>query len=129
MTWIVELGKEFEPEFGDLPEDVQDELLARTRLLQQFGPQLGRPTVDTLRGSKHANMKELRFNTADGVWRAAFAFDPKRRAIVLVAGDKSGGSEKHFYKQLIGKADARFDAHLAEIKTQEQKEKKKKQRN
>jgi hypothetical protein len=127
MKWIVELGDDFEPEFADLPKDVQDEFLARARLLQQFGPQLGRPTVDTLKGSKHANMKELRFNAADGVWRAAFAFDPERRAIVLVAGDKSGGSEKHFYKQLIGKADTRFDAHLVRIKSQEQKEKKKKQ--
>jgi hypothetical protein len=121
MKWIVELGDEFEPEFADLPKDVQDELLAKTRLLQQFGPQLGRPTVDTLKGSKHANMKELRFNAVNGVWRAAFAFDLRRRAIVLVAGDKSGGSEKYFYRQLIGKADARFDAHLARIKFQKRK--------
>lgn len=128
MKWIVELGDAFEAEFADLPSDVQDELLARTRLLQQFGPQLGRPTVDTLKGSKHANMKELRFNAADGVWRAAFAFDPKRRAIVLVAGDKSGGSEKHFYRQLIDKADARFDSHLARIKAHEHKEKREKKR-
>lgn len=128
MKWIVELGDEFEPEFADLPNEVQDELLARTRLLQQFGPQLGRPTVDTLKGSKHANMKELRFNAADGVWRAAFAFDPKRRAIVLVAGDKSGGGEKHFYRQLIAKADVRFDGHLSRIKAQERKENTKKQR-
>jgi hypothetical protein len=55
------------------------------------------------------------------VWRAAFAFDPKRRAILLVAGDKSGGSEKRFYKQLIAKADERFDAHIARLKTKERK--------
>ena len=84
--------------------------------------------MDTLSGSKHANMKELRFNAAGGVWRAAFAFDPKRNAIVLVAGDKSGGSQKRFYKGLIGKADARFDAHLARLKAQEPKEKKRKER-
>src|SRR6266496_4127905 len=69
-----------------------------------------------LKGSRHANMKELRFDAADGVWRVAFAFDPKRKAILLVAGDKSGGSEKRFYRQLIDKADARFDAHLSKIK-------------
>src|SRR6266513_2407022 len=120
--WIVEIGDEFKPEFDALSEEVQDELLAKTRLLQQFGPQLGRPTVDTLNGSKHANMKELRFNAADGVWRAAFAFDPGRKAIVLVAGDKSGGSEKRFYKQLIQKADARFDAHLRQIAKKERRE-------
>lgn len=126
MKWIVEIGDEFKPEFDDLPEGVQDELLARARLLQQFGPQLGRPAVDTLNGSKHANMKELRFNACDGVWRAAFAFDPTRKAVVLVAGDKSGGSEKRFYQRLVGKADARFDAHLARLETQQRKASKQK---
>ena len=88
-------------------------MLAHARLLEEFGPQLGRPRVDTLNGSKHANMKELRFNADDGVWRVAFAFDPKRKAILLVCGDKSGGSEKRFYKRLIKKADDRFDDHLS----------------
>src|SRR6266852_3855152 len=82
----------------------------------QFGPLLGRPRVDTLDESRHRNMKELRFDAADGVWRVAFAFDPNRRAILLPAGDKSGGSERRFYKQLIAKADRRFDAHLARLK-------------
>src|ERR1700690_3416633 len=68
-----------------------------------------------------ANMKELRFDAADGVWRFAFAFDPKRRAILLCGGDKSGGSEKRFYRQLIGKADDRFDAHLTAIKKQKER--------
>jgi hypothetical protein len=85
------------------------EAFALARLLQQFGPQLGRPREDTLKGSRHANMKELRFAAADGEWRVAFAFDTKRKAILLVAGDKSGGSEKRFYRELIRKADARFD--------------------
>src|SRR5690242_11617021 len=91
------------------------------RLLQQFGPQLGRPRVDTLNDSRHANMKELRFSAADGEWRVAFAFDTKRKAILLVAGDKSGGSQKRFYKQLIAKADDRLDAHLARLKKKERK--------
>jgi hypothetical protein len=116
MSWTVLLADEFEPEFLELPHEVQDEALAQARLLQQFGPNLGRPRVDTLKDSRHANMKELRFDAADGVWRVAFAFDPKRRAILLVAGDKSGGSEKRFYRELIRKADQRFDAHLERIK-------------
>ncbi len=78
-----------------------------------MGPQLGRPHADTLDGSKHVNMKELRFKAADGVWRVAFAFDPERTAILLVGGDKSGVSEKRFYKQLIAKADKRLDEHLS----------------
>lgn len=114
--WDVEIGDEFEPEFIEFPEDVQDEILAHSRLIEEFGPELGRPRVDTLKGSRHANMKELRFHAADGVWRVAFAFDPRRRAILLVAGDKSGGSEKRFYEELIRKADKRFDAHLRRLK-------------
>lgn len=117
QRWTVEVGDEFETEFNHLHEDVRVEILALSRLLQQFGPQLGRPRVDTLNGSRHANMKELRFSVADGEWRVAFAFDPKRRAILLVAGDKSGVSEKRFYRQLIAKADERFDAHLNRLKT------------
>ena len=89
-----------------------DELLAHLHLLGEFGPVLGHPWADTPKGSRHANMKELRFNAADGVWRVAFAFDRRRRAVVLVAADKSGGSEKQFYKELIRKADNRFDRHL-----------------
>jgi len=61
-------------------------------------------------------MKELRFSADDGEWRVAFAFDTKRKAILLVAGDKSGISEKRFYRELIRKADERFDKHLAQIK-------------
>ena len=116
MAWTVRFGDEFEVEFHDLSRLVQDELIAQAGVLEQFGPQLGRPRVDTLNGSKHANMKELRFEADDGVWRVAFAFDPRREAILLVAGDKSGGSEKRFYRKLIEKADERFDAHLAKLK-------------
>jgi len=61
-------------------------------------------------------MEELRFDAADGTWRVAFAFDPKRKAILLVAGDKSGGSKKRLFLQLIAKADRRFDLHLARLK-------------
>ncbi len=124
VTWEVLFYEEFEPEFDALPEDVQDELLTHAKLLEQLGPQLGRPRADTLNGSRHANMKELRFDAADGVWRVAFAFDPHRKAILLVCGDKSGGSEKRFYRQLIEKADARFDAHLARIKREKEKQRK-----
>jgi len=116
VAWVVAIGDEFEPEFYALPEEVQEEILALALLLQQFGPQLGRPRADTLDGSRHANMKELRFAAADGEWRAAFAFDPKRKAILLVAGDKSGGSQNRFYRDLIKKADERFDAHLRRLK-------------
>jgi len=105
VKWEVDLHDDFVTEYRDLSKDVQDELLAHIELLEQFGPQLGRPHADTLNGSHHPNMKELRFSAASGVWRVAFAFDPNRKAILLVAGDKSGGGEKRFYRQLIEKAD------------------------
>jgi hypothetical protein len=95
-----------------LAQAVQDELLARARVLAKHGPMLGRPMVVTLAGSKHANMKELRFDAANGVWSVAFAFDTARAAILLVAGDKSGVSQKRFYRSLIKRADCRFDNHL-----------------
>jgi hypothetical protein len=112
MPWIVELAEEFDSEFDALPPPVQDELLAQAKVIERFGPAAGRPRVDTLKGSRHANMKELRFDADGGVWRVAFAFDPRRHAVLLVAGDKSGGSEKRFYTRLIAKADQRFDTHL-----------------
>lgn len=119
MGWIVELHPSFAAEFKTFSEEVQDSLLAEIGLLERRGPQLGRPHADTLNASKHRNMKELRFVADGGVWRTAFAFDPTRRAIILVAGDKSGVSEKRFYKQLIKKADARFDDHLVRLKEQD----------
>jgi len=125
MPWEVEFDDAFEPEFDALPEAVQDELLARVRVLEQFGPQLGRPLVDTLDDSKHANMKELRFRCEDGLWRVAFAFDPRRRAILLAAGDKLGANQKKFYERLIETADARFDAHLEKLKKEREREKEK----
>jgi hypothetical protein len=100
----------------DLREEVRTEILALSRILQQFGPHLGRPRVDTLNGSSFANMKEPRFDAAAGAWRVAFAFDTQRKAILLVAGDKSGVGEKRFYRELIRKADERFHAHRNRLK-------------
>lgn len=114
--WTVAFAPEFEPELLALPAEVRVELLAQARVLEQFGPTAGRRRVDTLKGSKHPNMKELRFDAGGGVWRVAFAFDPQRQAIVLVAGDKSGQSERIFYRRLIAKADTRFVAHLKRLR-------------
>lgn len=116
VSWLVEMADEFERDFERLQDDVQTEILALSLLLEQFGPQLGRPRVDTLNGSRYAKMKELRFRAAGGEWRLPFAFDPKRRAILLVAGDKSGESEKRFYRGLIRRADQRFGAHLERLR-------------
>ena len=114
--WAVVTTDEFDEWFADMGADAQAEIIAKVELLKLFGPALGRPHADTLNGSKHPKMKELRADTARQVLRIAFAFDPERSAILLVAGDKSGVSQKRFYKRLIAKADELFDAHLAKLK-------------
>lgn len=111
MTWQVLEHPDFTSELEDLPLEAKEKLGAAIRALQAMGPRLGRPTADTLEGSKHANMKELRFS-AEGVWRIAFAFDPDRNAILLVAGNKEGLNQRRFYKWLIRTADERFDDWL-----------------
>src|ERR1700733_16281469 len=112
MEWDVRFDPAFAAEAKGFALAVQLEIAALTGLLRQFGPQLRRPHCDTLEGSKHTNMKELRFTLPDGQWRIAFAFDPQRQAILLVGGSKSGTNERQFYRDLIRVADERFSAHL-----------------
>jgi len=113
--WEVATTGEFDSWFAGLGEDAQAEVIAKVELLRLLGPRLGRPHADTLNDSKHSNMKELRADTKDRVLRIAFAFDPDRSAILLLGGNKSGISQKRFYKQLIAKADALYDEHLEQI--------------
>ena len=112
MDWDVVFDSAFAAEAKTFTRAAQLEIAALAGLLRQFGPQFRRPHCDTLKGSKHTNMKELRFTLPDGEWRIAFAFDLERCAILLVGGSKSGVSEKRFYKDLIRTADAHFTAHL-----------------
>ena len=119
MSWSVDFHPKFKAEVEELSEAVQDELVAALAPLREFGPSLGRPDVDTLNDSRYANMKELRFRADGGVWRVAFAFNPRRNAILLVAGDKSGVSETKFYKRLIDKADKRYKEHLENLESKE----------
>ena len=123
MEWDVKYDEDFLAELEELERTtgssaVREEVAALALLLQQFGPQLRRPHCDTLKGSKHANMKELRFTLPDGEWRVAFAFDPRRSAILLVGGSKSGVPGKRFYRELVRVADKRFDDHLKGLKPQ-----------
>ena len=112
MEWDVRFDPAFAAEAKEFGREVRLEIAALVGLLRRFGPQLRRPHCDTLKGSKHANMKELRFTLPDGEWRIAFAFDVQRQAILLVGGSKSGVNERQFYRELIRVADARFAAHL-----------------
>jgi hypothetical protein len=119
--WTVSTTDLFDEWFAELGADGQTEVIAKVELLKLLGPNLGRPHADTLKGSKHANMKELRADTKDQVLRIAFAFDPERAAILLVGGDKSGVGQKRFYKQLIKKADELYDAHLTALAARKRK--------
>ncbi len=112
MTWKVVFHEEFVEEFRNLEESVQDALLTKVELLVEYGPRLKRPHADTLKGSKYANMKELRFTDGKGVWRAAYAFDPERRAVILAAAMKQGRNQKRFYQRLIVLAEERFARYL-----------------
>jgi hypothetical protein len=121
QRWAVAFHDEFLPEFRQYSEAVRRQAYSLIEVLANFGPQLGRPLVDTLKGAKHPNMKELRFLADGGVWRVAFAFDAKRSAILLVCGDKSGVSRDKFYRNLIEIADRRFDRHQRAIADKKEK--------
>ena len=114
-NWEVLLHDTFVKELEELDESLQDELFAHAKLLANYGPHLGRPTVDTLKGSSHFNMKEMRFSWRQEIWRLAFAFDPRRQAILLVGGNKCGVNQSRFYKRLIEVAEHRYQEHLQNL--------------
>ena len=122
MEWKIEFDEEFSTWFEGLEEGLQDEIKATLIVLAQLGPALRRPRVGKIEGSKHSEMKELVVQYKGNPWRILFAFDPRRNAILLVGGDKTG--DKRWYKTNLPIADARFDKHLAELKEEEEKAKK-----
>jgi hypothetical protein len=118
MGWIVLYHDEFDGWLNEQEEGLQDALLFSIELLQAEGPMLGRPYVDTVKGSKYPNMKELRVQYKGEPWRVLFAFDPKRRAIILVGGNKTGRSS-NWYKENIRIAEKRFEQHLNTMNEEE----------
>lgn len=112
--WEVEYTDEFERWWETLSESEQDRLDLSVALLEEYGPKLARPHADTLAGSRHAQMKELRTQHMGRPIRTLFAFDPRRHAILLIGGDKTG--DKRFYETMIPLADRLFDEHLDELR-------------
>jgi hypothetical protein len=112
MKWDVEYTDEFEDWWGSLTEDERDSVESCIPALQQSGPALGRPLVDTVKGSRHPNMKELRPPGTN--IRIFFAFDPRRIAILLIGGDKTGRWQE-WYDENIPIADALYDEYLEEL--------------
>jgi hypothetical protein len=117
MAWEIEFTAEFEVWWNGLSEDAQDSVHQKVLVLRELGPALGRPSVDTVRGSKHANMKELRVQHAGEPYRVLFAFDPHRCAVLLIGGNKRG--DDRWYEEMVPLADRLFDEHLKAIKKEE----------
>jgi hypothetical protein len=112
--WRVEFTDEFEGWWNSLTEGEQDAIDRCVGLLERLGPSLSRPHADTVAGSKHSNMKELRTQNAGHPIRTFFAFDPRRTAILLIGGDKTG--DGRFYDRMLPIADELYDRHLAELR-------------
>jgi hypothetical protein len=114
VAWEVEYTDEFELWWASLSEKEQADVGASVELVETYGPQLGRPHVDSINGSRHSNMKELRTQSSGKPLRTFFVFDPRRNAILLIGGDKTG--DKRFYDRLVPIADDLYDEYLKEIK-------------
>ena len=112
MSYEVRFHPDFVPEWKTLDMGLKELVGEVLDHLEDDGPYLSRPEVDTLSGSHYANMKEMRVTFVKQIWRFAFAFDPDQAAVILCGGDKQGKNQKLFYRQLIGKADSRFEAWL-----------------
>lgn len=113
--WSIETTDMFDEWFDSLDDVDRSNVLASMIVLQEKGPMLSRPYADTVKGSCHSNMKELRVQSKGEPIRAFFAFDPLRKGILLCAGNKSG-NEKRFYDEMIPIADLEFTAHLNKSK-------------
>ena len=112
--WEVEYTDEFEQWWTQLTESEQDAITASVGLLEELGPNLGRPHVDHVKASRHSNMKELRTQSSGNPLRTFFVFDPRRTAILLIGGNKVG--DNRFYDRTIPIADRLYDTHLEELK-------------
>jgi hypothetical protein len=112
--WNVEFTDEFAQWWQGLSEAEKVSVDASVHLLENLGPNLSRPHVDTIKGSKHSNMKELRTQCGGSPLRTLFVFDPRRQAILLVGGDKTG--DNRFYERMVPIADRIYDNYLDELR-------------
>ncbi len=113
MAWEVEFTDEFETWWDALSESEQEDVRASVNLLRECGPSLGRPHVDLITTSQHPNMKELRTQHRGRPYRTLFAFDPRRVAVLLIGGDKTGNDR--WYEEFVPRADKIYAEHLRAI--------------
>lgn len=114
MAWDVEYTDEFEAWWETLDEPEQDSVAASVGMLEELGPRLPFPHSSGVRGSKHSHMRELRVQHAGRPYRVFYAFDPRRSAILLLGGDKTG--DDLFYERMVPRADALYDVHLSTLR-------------
>ncbi|HLJ76385.1 MAG TPA: type II toxin-antitoxin system RelE/ParE family toxin [Acidobacteriaceae bacterium] len=113
MAWDVEVSDEFREWYESLAEDLRASIAAGVDILEQMGPEAGRPFVDTLKGSKYPNLKELRIQHRGRPYRVLFILDQKRNVYLILGGDKSGNS--HWYRDAIRRAENIYERYLKEI--------------
>jgi hypothetical protein len=114
MTWEVEYTDELGAWWAGLNEDEQASVAASVSLLEVKGPQLGFPHSSGINGSRHSHMRELRIQHDGKPYRVLYAFDPRRAAILLIGGDKTG--QDRWYDIFVPVADTLYDEHLVELK-------------
>lgn len=114
MTWEVEYTDEFGEWWDGLTEAEQESIDASVRLLEARGPSLAYPHSSGIHGSKHGHMRELRVQHGGRPYRVIYAFDPRRTAILLIGGDKTGNDR--WYEEYVPRADQLYDEHLAQLK-------------
>jgi hypothetical protein len=120
MAWDVEYTNEFGAWWDGLTEAEQEDITASIGLLEEKGPNLGFPHSSDVRESRHGHMRELRIQHAGRPYRVLYAFDPRRMAILLLGGDKTGNNR--WYKEHVPVADQLYDAHLDELKKEERRD-------
>lgn len=119
MEWTVEYADEFESWWNRLSEQEQASVEASVRLLQERGPMLRFPHSSGVKGSKHAHMRELRIQHRGRPYRALYAFDPRRVAILLIGGDKTG--DDRWYETSVPTADGLYDECLRDLNEKEKR--------
>lgn len=120
MQWAVEYTDQFEEWWNALDEEAQEDIDVIVHVLEEVGPALTRPYADTVKGSRHPNMRELRVQSQGRPLRIFYALDPRRTAILLVGGDKTGLTDERFYGALVPIADRLYDEHLEAIRREEE---------
>lgn len=117
MEWDVEVAAEFEEWWNALDADEQESVAACVELLEQRGPHLGFPYSSSIVGSRHGPLRELRIQHRGRPYRVLYAFDPRRVAILLIGGEKTGNDR--WYEELVPLADDVYDAHLKSLRREE----------